>query len=80
MYTDFFEEIGDVEIVYLDTHLELMKAVSSGEVDAMLGPTSTPYLVQKHEMSDLVMAAIVDLGCRRSHRGQSGTPLSCTAF
>jgi polar amino acid transport system substrate-binding protein/two-component system sensor histidine kinase EvgS len=50
--------IGQVEMIFVDTPLEQMQRVVSGEADALIGYFNYPYLINKYLMVDLVMAFV----------------------
>ena len=55
---DYLTGIGGVQMILIDTPLEQMQKVVSGEADALIGYFTYPYLVNKYLMVDLVMAFI----------------------
>ena len=56
----YLQEIGDVEIVLVESPLEQMQKVIAGEADAMMGYISYPHLIEKYLMVDLVMAFVAE--------------------
>jgi PAS domain S-box-containing protein len=55
---EYLTGIGGVQTIPVDTPLEQMQKVVSGEVDALIGYFTYPYLVNKYLMVDLVMTFI----------------------
>ena len=60
---DYLDKIGSVEVI-VNSPLEQMQKVLSGEADAMMGYLNYPYLINKYLMVDLEMAFVAesDLG------------------
>ena len=55
---EYLAGIGGVQTIPVDTPLEQMQKVVSGEADALIGYFTYPYLVNKYLMVDLVIAFI----------------------
>ncbi|WP_372999409.1 transporter substrate-binding domain-containing protein [Sulfurimonas sp.] len=56
----FLNKIGGIEKIIVNTPLEQMQKVLSGEADAMIGNGTYPYLIEKYLMVDLKPAFIAE--------------------
>ena len=57
---EYLDEVGDVETIIVSSPLEQMQKLSSGEVDALIGYITYPYIRNRYLMMDISIAYIAE--------------------